>query len=381
MKSKKANMTVIDLLNMSDHEKQVVAKIVLAANTRVFPKGTLVGQNQGESLLFSHTLVRRERRYKEEKSHKLMGGDLLPTTRFEILLGSINSGSEGEIYDAMTCYVDNNKPPRLQLISKSQEKQRIIKSFFEKSLVKDERLKNEYSNIKNIPHLAAKKPTISHYGNFFVMRKLSGNDLFDKTLMETSNPKNNILSIADRFEISINVLYALHNQVVKHGLIHNDIKEENIMVDKKNNTHFVDYSLAALPNKQLQCGTPIYFSPEKAKDEPLTPDDDAYAAIIVIAKVWKIKLKVEKKYPNVNSWNMFDITSFISKNKEVFDFDNFDRYIDLDLSMKEEIKKIFIAGTALKKNKRMDVNEVIKQFEHIQLTYRSQVKRNNHSTG
>ena|SRR3990167_306617 len=90
---------------------------------------------------------------------------------------------------------------------------------------------------------------------------------------------------------------------------------------------------------------------------------------------------VEEKYPDVYPSNLFDITSFISKNKEVFDFDNFDRYIDLDLSMKDEIKKIFIAGTALKKNKRMDVNEVIKQFEHIQLTYRSQVKRNNHSTG
>ena len=46
------------------------------------------------------------------------------------------------------------------------------------------------------------------------------------------------------------------------GIIHNDIKGANIMIDKESTPKIIDFGISVIGPKQRRSGAPIYFSPE-----------------------------------------------------------------------------------------------------------------------
>ena len=113
-------------------------------------------------------------------------------------------------------------------------------------------------------------------GMFMAMQFVEGENLKD-VLQQRGR-----LSSAETISIAQQVCYALEAAHSK-GLIHRDVKPQNIMLDDKGNIRLTDFgvvkalSAPALTQSGMTFGTAAYLSPEQATGAPVGPASDLYA--------------------------------------------------------------------------------------------------------
>ena len=80
-------------------------------------------------------------------------------------------------------------------------------------------------------------------------------------------------------------LHAAHEQ----GIIHRDIKPQNVLIDAKGEVKLMDFGVArmteaaeAMTQAGLIVGTPHYMSPEQVQGKPLDPRTDVYAMGVLL---------------------------------------------------------------------------------------------------
>nr|NIV46096.1 protein kinase [Gammaproteobacteria bacterium] len=72
------------------------------------------------------------------------------------------------------------------------------------------------------------------------------------------------------------------------GLVHRDVKPENIMITRAGRVVLMDFGIATRKAdgvSGLRVGTPAYMSPEQARGEPVDARTDVYAAGLVLAEL------------------------------------------------------------------------------------------------
>lgn len=145
---------------------------------------------------------------------------------------------------------------------------------------------------RRAPHLAIKSPTLMESTSYTVMRKLPGRELYDII----SEVRRGQLSIQNRIDLSKALLQALKKQVTDKGLVHKDIKVENILVNLGPPMHvnIIDYAFAIERGTSdgKACGTRSYIAPEIVQHPNMisSPKSDVYSLGRVIALLWNVDL-------------------------------------------------------------------------------------------
>ncbi|MCA9138199.1 MAG: protein kinase [Planctomycetales bacterium] len=115
---------------------------------------------------------------------------------------------------------------------------------------------------------------------FIVSRYIDGSDLYHRM---QSSP----LSIREVVELVATIAEALH-YVHNLGVIHRDIKPNNILLDKRGTAYLADFGLALLEEDAARsssvAGTPAYMSPEQARGENhlVTGTSDIFSLGVVL---------------------------------------------------------------------------------------------------
>ncbi|MBN1201417.1 MAG: protein kinase [Anaerolineae bacterium] len=155
------------------------------------------------------------------------------------------------------------------------------------------RFRQEARNVANLSHPnIVTVHDVGQDGNthYIVMEYVDGTDLKNLIRSEAPFPIDRALSIT--IKICAGVGYA-H----RAGLVHADVKPQNVLVTKSDNVKVTDFGIAQAlsatqprSRQKIVWGSPHYFSPEQAQGEPPTPASDVYAIGIVMFEMLTGKL-------------------------------------------------------------------------------------------
>ena len=107
---------------------------------------------------------------------------------------------------------------------------------------------------------------------YIAMELASGGSLY--SLMNAAPGKTDIQRVLKICQQTMLALQCATDQ----GIIHGDVKPENILLDANGNAKLVDFGLAAMQKDTKEIwGTPYYISPEKVKKEELDFRSDMYS--------------------------------------------------------------------------------------------------------
>src|SRR5207248_4371461 len=83
------------------------------------------------------------------------------------------------------------------------------------------------------------------------------------------------------------------------GVIHRDLKPQNIMLNKRGEVLIMDFGLAAIADQlsgaEVRNGTPAYMAPEQLKGESVTARSDIYALGLVLYELFTGRQPYEAK--------------------------------------------------------------------------------------
>ena len=145
----------------------------------------------------------------------------------------------------------------------------------------------------NHPHICTIYDIQEHDGQqFIIMEYVDGKTLRDVLPVQR---------IQDAIYYAVQIAEALH-EAHAHGIIHRDIKTENIMVNSKNQVKVMDFGLAKfkgslkLTRTGAKVGTAAYMAPEQIRGEPLDARSDIFSFGIVLYEILTGKRPFESEY-------------------------------------------------------------------------------------
>lgn len=150
------------------------------------------------------------------------------------------------------------------------------------SVETEKRFEREFIALTNLSH--PNIVAVYEYGTtgsiiYFVMEYLQGHDL--RWIMRTKPKKeSDFLLITDIFIQSCHALHYMHTR----GIIHRDIKPQNLFLQKNGVIKLMDFGLAKLQGSSVQItqegavlGTATYMSPEQASGKTIDVRSDIYS--------------------------------------------------------------------------------------------------------
>lgn len=240
-----------------------------------------------------------------------------------------------------------------------QNKTRAIKIQKHHATFPETRAIKEYDLTKIADHLAVKEPVIQNEISYSVMRKIEGLSL--TTIINDDYKEIKKLTLQQRLDLSKALLNALKNQVSDKGIIHRDVKGDNIFVELINSmvVTIFDYGLSVDAGKPdgMSPGTPAYAAPEIFFGAEQTFKVDVFSMARTLSLLWRVDLE---------SYLLEDTLLFAKNSREVNLSKLFIDLSELSLVNRDIIKSILEKMLLPKSSERLDVDQAIAEFEKIE---------------
>ncbi|NIM91494.1 MAG: protein kinase [Candidatus Aminicenantes bacterium] len=201
-----------------------------------------------------------------EKPLKTLAQGTLLADRFEVL-EEIGSGGMGTVYRVLDKKI--NEEVALKLLKPEvAEKEKTI-----------ERFKNELKLARRITHKTVCRMHDIHEdaGNIFItMEYVPGEDLKSLIQRTGSLSTEKTVTVAQQVGEGLSEAHRL-------GVIHRDLKPQNIMIDSQGSAKIMDFGIARqlsgpeLTAEGVMIGTPHYISPEQTEGATVDQRTDIYA--------------------------------------------------------------------------------------------------------
>ncbi len=184
------------------------------------------------------------------------------------LLEKIGEGGMGAVYKAHHIGLDKTVAVKILPPHLTSSRERILRFQQEAKSA----AKMEHPNIVQILNIGEQDNL-----HFIVMQYIDGEDLRQRL------KRAGIVEPLEAIEIGIQIAAGLAT-AHKKGIIHRDIKPDNIMFDKEGNVKITDFGLARQQETNLDIsktgkavGTPYYMSPEQCSGKKLDGRSDIYS--------------------------------------------------------------------------------------------------------
>ncbi len=132
--------------------------------------------------------------------------------------------------------------------------------------------------------------------HFITMEYVPGEDL--KRFIKRSGQ----LTVGKALSIAAQICEGLA-EAHQHGILHRDLKPQNIMIDSEGNTRIMDFGIArflegdGMTTQGMLIGTPDYMSPEQAELEDVDQRSDIYALGVILFEMLTGRVPFEGKTP------------------------------------------------------------------------------------
>ncbi len=193
----------------------------------------------------------------------LQAGDVF-AERYEVV-GQLGIGGTSAVYKVW------DRLPKemiaLKIIDAAAAENPTMLDYFKRELSVARKL--AHRNVVRIHDLG------EHRGQFYIsMEYIEGRTL---AALLTQRKRLNVTQFLVIFDQLCDGLAYVHSR----GVIHRDIKPQNIMADKDGSLKLMDFGLARIvssrPTMGIAVGTPAYMSPEQIMGQPLTKSSDIYS--------------------------------------------------------------------------------------------------------
>lgn len=270
-------------------------------------------------------------------------------------------GHTGLIFDSIGVLVPENS---YQFKPLKPHKARLCKVIlFDK--IDIEYIAEEHKMLRKLEEFHVKPLAYNSEAAFILMRKVGDYDLFE--IIERHHKKIEKLTTLGRLHLSLAVLKAYEQQILKQNLLHRDIKPENIVIRKKTlEAIYIDYAFACtledIGCKEDFVGTIPYLAPEVIVCQQYSTQSDLFALGRTLAQIWGDSSTKECS----SSANKEEILVFHKKQQWVNLFED----TDLGDEYKKKILKILNGLTCFDNNKRINLPTAINTFTEIEYEYR-----------